>query len=119
MKSAESLEQQALIQWAQFQSRTYPELKLLYHVPNGGKRNKVTAIRLKKEGVKAGVPDLCLPVPKGKWHGLYIEMKAQNGKLSKKQIWWIEQLRQQGYYVAVCYGWEQAKEMIVRYLKGE
>lgn len=119
MKSVESLEQQTLMQWAAMHLKKYPELKLLHHIPNGGYRNIATATRLKREGVRAGVPDLSLPVPKGKWHGLYIELKAANGKLSEKQIWWIEQLRQQGYYVAVCYGWEQAKETIVRYLKGE
>lgn len=118
MKDIESQEQQALIEWSILQSKAYPELELLHHIPNGGKRNIATAARLKREGVKAGVPDLCLPVPKGKWHGLYIEMKAPKGKVSDNQVKWIEALKNQGYAVAVCYGWESAKENILRYLKG-
>ncbi len=118
MRDRESQEQQALIRWAEMQKATYPELELLHHIPNGGYRNIATAKRLKREGVKAGVPDLCLPAPKGKWHGLYIEMKAERGKVSGNQKWWIEKLQQQGYYVTVCYGWEEAKETILRYLKG-
>lgn len=71
----ESVEQQCLFRWAAFQSGKYPELKLLYHVPNGGSRKKSEAGRFKAEGVKAGVPDLCLPVARGGYHGLYIELK--------------------------------------------
>lgn len=119
MKSIESQEQCALIEWAEIQSRTYPELKLLHHIPNGGKRNIATAARLKKEGVKAGVPDLFLPAPKGKWHGLYIEMKAPKGTVSEKQKWWIKALRKQGYAVAICYGWEVAKDIITCYLESQ
>ena len=68
----ESVEQQCLFRWAAFQIGRYPELKLLYHVPNGGSRKKSEAGRFKAEGVKAGVPDLCLPVARGCSHGLYI-----------------------------------------------
>lgn len=119
MKSIESHEQITLMQWAELQTFMYPELRLLHHIPNGGKRNMATAARLKREGVKAGVPDLCLPVPKGKWHGLYIEMKAAKGKTSPMQDWWIRQLRKQGYCVVVCYGWEAAKDTIMSYLQGK
>lgn len=117
MKDIESQEQQALIEWSTLQAKTYPELELLHHIPNGGKRNIATAARLKREGVKAGVPDLCLPVPRGEWHGLYIEMKAPKGKVSENQEKWIEALKKQGYAVAVCYGWESAKDNILMYLK--
>lgn len=116
MKSIESQEQQALIEWSNIQAKTYPELELLHHIPNGGKRNIATAARLKREGVKAGVPDLCLPVPRGGWHGLYIEMKAPKGTVSENQKWWIEALRKQGYYAVVCYGWEAAKDTITCYM---
>lgn len=116
MKSIESQEQCALIEWAELASNSHPELKLLHHIPNGGKRNIATAARLKKEGVKAGVPDLFLPAPKGKWHGLYIEMKAPKGTTSEKQKWWIENLKKQGYCVVVHYSWEAAKDTIICYL---
>ena len=75
----ESVEQQCLFRWAAFQSGRFPELALLYHVPNGGSRKKAEAGRFRAEGVKAGVPDLCLPVARGGFHGLYIEPKRQKG----------------------------------------
>ena len=65
----ESVEQQCLFRWAAFQSGRFPELALLYHVPNGGSRKKAEAGRFRAEGVKAGVPDLCLPVARGGFHG--------------------------------------------------
>jgi hypothetical protein len=116
MKNLESIEQQALIKWAELQSVHYPQLKLLYHIPNGGKRNITTATRLKREGVKSGVPDLCLPVARFNYNGMYIEMKAKKGKTTENQDLWIEALRNQGYYVVIAYGWEEAKNEILKYL---
>ncbi len=71
----ELTEQQAVMEWAEYQTGRYPELKLLYHIPNEGKRSVVNGANLKKAGLKKGVPDLCLPVAKGNYHSLYIEMK--------------------------------------------
>ena len=68
-------EQVALLKFCNLNQVKYPELALLYAIPNGGNRNIVTATKLKAEGVKAGVPDLCLPVPRGGYHGMYLEMK--------------------------------------------
>ena len=115
---SESTEQQALFEWAEFASKKTPELKLLFAIPNGGKRHISTAARLKKEGVKPGVPDVCLPVPKGKYHGLYIEMKIDKNKPSENQKWWIEQLRLRGYRVEVCYGWGEAVKVVTDYMIG-
>lgn len=56
------------------------ELALLHHIPNGGARSKATAGRLKAEGVKAGIPDICLPVPKNGYGALYIELKVPENK---------------------------------------
>lgn len=113
----EDIEQQYLFQWAERQVCVYPELKLLYHVPNGGKRNIGTAVKLKKQGVKAGVPDLCLPVPRGVHHGLYIELKVGKNKTSEKQDNWLEALAEQGYSVHVFWSREEAQEKIIEYLK--
>ena len=112
----EAQEQMTLFSWAAMQSGKYPELNLLYHVPNGGSRHKAEAGRLRAEGVKAGVPDLCLPVARGQYHGLYIELKAGKNTTTKKQKEWLEYLRQQGYYTAVCYGWQPAAQLIEQYL---
>ena len=113
----ESQEQQALFQWVAIAERQHPELRLLYAVPNGGYRNKVTAATLKSEGVKSGVPDMCLPVARGPYHGLYIELKRRKGgKISDTQTEWIQALRAHKYSAVVCYGWTEARQEIERYL---
>lgn len=112
----EHQEQSTVISWADIQSLVLPELRLLFAIPNGGKRNVITATMLKREGVKAGVPDLCLPVPRGPFYGLYIEMKRRGGNTSKEQDWWIGQLIKQGYQVVVCFGAEEAISAVMQYL---
>ena len=113
---SESQEQTLLFKWAGWNHTTYPELEMMYAVPNGGKRDIVTATHLKAEGVKAGVPDICLPVPRGGYHGLYIELKVHGNKPSELQESWLRRLSEQGYFTAVCYGWYEAAETIKRYL---
>lgn len=101
-------------------SGAYPELELMYHIPNGGYRSKAEAARFRREGVKPGVPDICLPVPRGEYHGLYIELKRRDGgKVSKFQTEWIAKLNENGYLAVVCNGWEKAAETITQYLKNE
>ena len=114
----EAAEQEALFRWAAFIRGRFPEIDLLYHIPNGGSRNRIEAANLKRQGVKAGVPDLCLPVARAHWHGLYIEMKAGKNTTTEKQDGWISDLRAQGYAAEVCYGWERAAEVITKYLEG-
>lgn len=116
MKTRESNEQASLMVWAAYQAGRFPELELLYHIPNGGSRNSIEAYHLKEQGVKAGVPDLCLPVARGAFHGLYIELKIKGNKPTTKQRDWIERLREQGYKAEVCYGWEEASGVILDYL---
>lgn len=96
--------------------KKWPELALLHHIPNGGRRDAVEAKHLKAQGVKRGVPDLCLPAAKGRYHGLYIEMKTERGRLSPEQKWWGERLREQGYCWLVCRGWREATEALEWYL---
>lgn len=113
----EAAEQEAVIRWAEYAKGRYPELKSLYHIPNGGSRNALEAANLKRQGVRAGVPDLCLPAPKGKYAGLYIEMKAGNNKPTQKQTEWLSMLARQGYAAVVCYGADEAIKTIESYLK--
>ena len=81
MQQHEEQEQIAIFRWATMQEGQYPVLRYMYHIPNGGHRNKVTAGRLKAAGVKRGVPDICLPFPLGGYAGLYIELKAGKNKM--------------------------------------
>lgn len=113
----EAEEQKTLFSWADMQSFKYPELELMYHIPNGGSRNKLEAANLQKQGVKPGVPDICLPVPRGKYHGLYIELKrTQGGKLSENQKRWLKMLAAQGHKSLCCEGWKEAAREILAYL---
>ena len=116
----ESVEQKTLIKWARLARGKYPELDMLYHITNEGKRSVVTGARLKSEGLKPGVPDLCLAVARGGAHGLYIEMKrTKGGRVSPQQAAWLEKLAHEGYATAICRGWEQARDVIERYLANE
>jgi hypothetical protein len=104
------------MKWSLSVRGRYPELKLLFHIPNGGKRDPIEAKHLQQQGVKKGVPDLCLPVARGKYHSLYIEMKTETGKTSPEQDWWIEELTAQGNFVEVCHGFESAIKVLEWYL---
>lgn len=115
-RSIEGAEQIKLFRWIDFAAGKHPELRLLFHVPNGGSRNKAEAANLKRQGVRPGVPDLCFPVARGKYHGLYIELKAGKNKPTEHQREWIAELRAQQYAVAVCYGWEEAAGILEKYL---
>ena len=63
---SEAQEQKALFRWAELAKGGHPELGLMYATPNGGSRNPIEARHLKEQGVKPGVPDIFLPVPKGR-----------------------------------------------------
>ena len=114
----EDQEQIALINWARMQEKKYPELRLLFHIPNGGSRGKAEAGRFRAMGVRAGVPDLCLPVPIGGYHGLFIELKrTSGGRVSADQKAWLDALQRRGYRAVVCYGWEEAASEILAYVR--
>jgi VRR-NUC domain len=112
----EHREQVALMRWAGLARQEFPELELLFAIPNGGARNVIVASKLKAEGVKRGVPDLCLPVARHGWHGLFIELKAPGGRATPEQAVWLEKLTQAGYLARLCVGWEAAERVIRMYL---
>lgn len=116
-QKTESAEQILLIQWCKRKSYLYPMLNNIFAIPNGGLRNKITAARLKLEGVKKGVPDLFLAVPNEDYHGLFIEMKRiKGGTTSEDQIKWKHLLEEAGYCHRVAYGFEEAKRELKKYL---
>lgn len=110
----ESDEQRQLIQWC----RTDPRLQFLFHIPNESVGGQGWLIRNRQLGVRNGVPDLFYPVPMNGYHGLFIEMKAQNGRLRPEQKKWLEALSTFGYKTAVCHGWESARDVLKEYIDG-
>ena len=110
-----------------------PELNWLFAIPNGGLRDKITAAKLKHEGVKPGVPDLMLPWPCRAYAGLFIEMKRPEqreegvrkatrvkraaGSTSGVQDEWIGQLRHVGYAVGVAFNWRDAATQLQSYIE--
>lgn len=114
---SEHIEQMRLFTWAHYAQRIYPCLRTLYAIPNGGARHAAVAAKLKAEGVKPGVPDICLPVARGSYHGLYIELKRQRGtRPSPEQAFWLAGLAHAGYRAIWCRGWEAARDEILAYL---
>ena len=116
---SEHTEQAALFEWAAWNQSKDAALNMLYAVPNGGKRDKVTAARMKREGLKAGVPDVVLPVARMGYHGFYLELKVGKNKTSAEQAAWLTALATEGYLVDVSYGWQEAAHKIARYLGHE
>lgn len=120
----EHAEQMALMQWTVLNLKRFPNLDLLFAIPNGGDRSRSVAAALKAEGVKSGVPDLFLPVPMGQFAGLWIEMKKRglsthaNGGRLDNQVKWHPRLIEQHYAVVTCYGWDYAVVAIEAYYLG-
>lgn len=113
----EGQEQAAIFNWLHHYDREAESH--CFHVPNGGKRHIATAIKLKREGVKAGVPDIWLMLPRGGHSGLIIEFKASPphaSAVSKDQKAWVARLNVAGYKAVVCKGFDAAKQTITDYL---
>ena len=122
MNMSEHAEQVAVIDWCFAMTRIYPGLDLIFAIPNGamlggGRIGAIRANSLKAEGMRPGVCDLFLPVARGKWHGMFLEMKTQIGKLSENQEEFIAGVEAQGYFTAVCYGADEAIEQLTFYLQ--
>lgn len=130
--ATEHQEQAALFSWAAVAGAHVPELRLMFAIPNGaalvgktvrprgGKavRFSFEAMKLRAEGLKAGIPDVCLPVARSGYHGLYIEMKRlKGGTLAPEQKQWMADLTAQGYRSVRCNGWAAARTEILKYLE--
>ena len=119
VRQYEAQEQRALFDWAAYAQNRWPELGMLYHIPNGGSRDPREAHNLRMQGVKPGVPDICLPVPRGGYAALYIELKRKSGGvLSDNQRVWLKALSRAGNRAVVCRGFDEARETILEYLRG-
>ncbi len=121
-REIEDTELEIVIRWVRTWQRLYPGLEFLHHIPNGGKRNKIVAIKLKRRGVLPGVCDLFLPHARGGYFGLYIEMKAPknyHSTITGSQRAFMSGVKQQNYSVVLCYGAEEAKRAIMSYYQQE
>lgn len=124
---SEHSEQSALMLWAWQSLLFMPDLELLFAIPNGGMRggangSAAAGARMRAEGVKRGVPDLCLPIANRGFHSLFIELKRANGKpsdLSEEQRGWLDNLSTAGHCCALCFGWRSAAEMLKWYVGNE
>lgn len=114
MRHLESNLQTSCVRWFRYQFPQYA--RLLFAVPNGGARSQVTGAILKAEGVVAGVADLLLLVPSGRFHGLCIEMKTRTGRQSQSQKDWERDVRGQGYEYTVCRSLDDFMERVCQYL---
>lgn len=116
--ASERQHQQAVMKWARQPSirERWPELALLHHIKNETTGGAAEVAADKAMGVKKGVPDLCLPVTRGGFHGLYIEMKTPSGRASDAQRWWMMELTKQGYRAVVCHGYDAAVAELCWYL---
>lgn len=114
--NAEHYEQARVVSWAKINETIYPELFLLYAIPNAGKRTPRQGAWLKAEGLKAGVPDICLPVARGKYHSIYIEQKVDDGRLQPQQKTWLKKLADQGNYTCASWSSEETIKILKAYL---
>ena len=128
----EAAHQTALFAWIALNTARWPELRWMHHIPNGGTRGSdarsagIAGARLKAQGVRPGVADIFLPVKRGPWSGLYIEMKKPSlrpkregsaGGLTTEQREFRDFAEQQGFGWTVCYDWNDAASVVTQYLQ--
>lgn len=114
LKLSEDELQVICVKWFKF---AYPEYsRRIFHPPNGGSRNAIEAKKLKDMGVLPGVCDIIVTIPKGDYHGLFVEMKVGNNDLSQYQEEFIKE-HEKDYYCIVCYTEQEFKEGVRKYLK--
>lgn len=127
MKKYEDNIQKAIMTWARWQKLDPIGIDgklsdFIHHSPNGGFRNKSEGANFKRMGTKAGFPDLFVFIPKGEYHGLFIELKTPKGKsrqagqVSDNQEMMIDRLNSIGYKAVVCYGYDETVQAIKEYL---
>lgn len=121
-RATEHNEQASLFDWIdRVGSKEWPELALAYAIPNSVPvmRETMYNVRawMKKGGLRPGFPDVGLPVARGTYHGLFLELKTKTGSVKPEQRVWMHNLERQGYYVAVARGWETAAGILRGYMR--
>ena len=118
MTESEDQAQRNVFDWARWQKGKYPQLKAMYHAANEGKRSVRAGAELKRQGMKPGVSDICLPYASGKYNNLYVELKVGNNKASDNQLKFIDTINGIGGKAVIAYGSEAAISVITAYLEG-
>lgn len=108
-RPTEDQEQEAVVQWCELMGID------VVHVPNEGKRSAAYGAKMKRMGLRSGFPDLFLPYPCKRYHGLFIEMKIEGGKATADQRKWLAKLAGRGYRAVICVGADAAINEINRY----
>ena len=117
MRDTEHQIQSGCVLWFR---HAFPKYKdLLFAIPNGGKRHIGVAVKMKREGVVPGVPDLMVAVPSRGYHGLFIEMKSPGGRTSEAQKEMIYKLEEQNYMVEVCDSVDRFMKSVNKYFEDE
>lgn len=107
--SSEAAEQIAVVEWCDL-------MKIpIAHITNEGKRSAAYGAMLKRMGLRKGFPDLFVPRARGKYHGLFIEMKYDKNKPTEDQTRWLTLLAAEGYACVVCYSADDAIRIIKSY----
>ena len=117
MKHIESAHQAQVVEWSKWAYKTgkYPMLNMLHCSLNGVKLSGTQAKIAKGQGMLSGVPDLFLPVPKNGYHGLFIEMKSEKGRVTENQHWFLTNAESVGYKTVICYSAKEAISAIEAY----
>ena len=119
MKHIESAYQTQVVEWSRWAHKAnpsrYPMLNMLHCSLNGVKLSGTQAKVAKGQGMLSGVPDLFLPVPKNGYHGLFIEMKSEKGRVTENQHWFLSNADSLGYKTVVCYSAKEAISAIEAY----
>ncbi|HJV52835.1 MAG TPA: VRR-NUC domain-containing protein [Noviherbaspirillum sp.] len=115
---SEHAHQCAIVAWSRLPAvkAQYPGIELLHSSLNGVKLTKGQAGKAKAAGMLSGVPDLLLPVRRGPYAGLAIEMKYGRNKPTDEQEWFLGRLREEGWRTEVCYDWIAARNVIIEFL---
>jgi hypothetical protein len=112
-------EQVTVFSWIDMMKIQKPELRLAHASLNGARLTIGQAVKMKKAGMRAGVPDILIPIKRGPHSGLFIELKRIGGKKpDPKQEEWLKALSEQGFDCKCCFGSEAAIRCIESYLNG-
>lgn len=111
--------QSAFIKIVDLHLKTYPQLELLFAVPNAAKRSPALAAMMKAEGMRSGVPDIMFPYANGTHYGLALEFKSAKGKPTDNQIEWMGRLDHYGWICYVVKDAQEAWDIVLQYLKNK